>query len=241
MKANINEISLTEYPSIPAYWDGRQNQIHYDKLPSQDHIDDGWRDIINPPYNPSTQRLGSAIKDGDQVTRQIIEIPIQEQEQVKIDQVNSAREEKIAVESKKVIEKQVMDNFQALEDDTEAANNQSIYPLWEDIKDGFPFPKPYKVQAYDSNQLKLFKIIQPHPKQSDWHPNITPASWSKIEINQGGIEIWTQPKGGDKKYPNINPDTGSVYIVEHNGQLWENAHTGGFNVWPPGVFGWTQI
>jgi len=242
MKANINEISLTEYPSIPAYWPERPNQIHYNKLPMQAHTGDGWRDIIDPTYDSETQKLGSAIKDGnDGVTRQIIDIPIEEQEQKKIDRVKLERQQKIEVESKKLIEKQVMESFQAQTGDSKAGENKSIYPLWEEIENGFEFPNPYKVQAYDGRELHLFKIIQSHTKQSNWHPNRNPALWSKIEVGSGGIEIWTQPTGGDGKYPYIDPLTGNPYQVTDNDQTWENSHQGSLNVWKPGVFGWVKV
>jgi hypothetical protein len=55
------------------------------------------------------------------------------------------------------------------------------------------------------------------------------------------IETWVQQQGNTGKYPYINPLTTKPYQVSHKSSLWENTHTGGLNVWEPGVFGWKKI
>lgn len=127
--------------------------------------------------------------------------------------------------------------------DEEIEKYKNLYPLWEDQTDGFTFSVDYKVNYIDSTyNVRLFKCIQSHAKQSDWTPAATPALWSEIIIGSGGIEVWIQPIGGDGKYPYIDPLTGNPYQVTHNGLTWvNNVPAPTLNVWEPGVYGWTQI
>lgn len=122
------------------------------------------------------------------------------------------------------------------------ASYKNLYPLWEDQPDGFQFSLEYKVNYIDSNiNLRLFRCIQAHAKQASWNPVAVPALWSEIILSAGGIEVWTQPIGGDGKYPYIDPLTGLPYKVLYNGFTWENNYQAGLNVWVPGEFGWTQL
>jgi hypothetical protein len=131
-------------------------------------------------------------------------------------------------------------SFQAIADDSEALDNQTAFPLWTSFADQHQFPAQFRVQDFVGTELVLFKIIQPHAKQDDRRPNDTPALWTKIEFS-GGVEVWSQPIGGDGKYPYLDPSTGLPYRVTHNGRLWENNFQGGLNVWQPGEFGWTDL
>ena len=118
------------------------------------------------------------------------------------------------------------------------------YPVWGDLDNGHSFSLSDKVslieQTEDDYELVFYNCIQAHNKQSDWSPHITPALWSKVTI-QGEIEVWSQPTGGDGKYPYLDPNTGEQYLVTHNGSTWRNTHQGGLNVWAPGVFGWEEV
>jgi hypothetical protein len=55
------------------------------------------------------------------------------------------------------------------------------------------------------------------------------------------ITLWVQPLGNNGLYPYLDPKTNKPYQVSHKESLWENTHTGGLNVWEPGVFGWKKI
>jgi len=124
----------------------------------------------------------------------------------------------------------------------EVAMYQNLYPLWEDQPDGFQFTLEFKVNYIDSLiALRLFRCIQAHAKQANFNPVATPALWSEIILNPGGIEVWTQPIGGDNKYPYIDPLTSLPYKVTYSGFTWENNYQAGLNVWVPGEFGWTQL
>jgi len=239
MKSNINDLPLRTYSSLPKSWPARPNLMNYDKADPSIHYADGWRDFIQPEYNIETQRLGALIYDdqNDVVTREVIEKTAEELAQEVLSQAQGSREEAINTRMRVKVEEEA----QAITDDAEAIEAQAVYPIWDDIEDGFEFTNDFKVQALDGLELKLFKTIQPHAKQFDRHPNETPALWSKIEIGEGGVEIWTQPTGGDGKYPLNDPATGTNYVVTHNGKTWRNIYQNGLNVWIPGEFGWEEI
>jgi hypothetical protein len=239
MKSNINILPLRTWGSIPTFWQARPNTANYNQLPEQEHFLDGWRNVVEPVLEEN-QRKGQLIIQGNTVTWEIINFTTQEIRQNIIEQAESQRQERISTMAAAIQESQVMETFQAITDDTEALENSDIYPIWDNIEDGYEFPENYKVQYLVDNELVLFSIIQPHAKQSDWNPSTTPALWTKIEFS-AGIEVWSQPTGGDGKYPYLDPSTGQPYKVTHNGQTWVNSLTGTLNVWAPGVYGWTLI
>jgi len=74
MKTNINQTSLKAYSKIPVYWENRPNQINYHNLPTEEHILDGWRDIVDPVIGEN-QRKGNLIYDqsNDISTYQVID------------------------------------------------------------------------------------------------------------------------------------------------------------------------
>lgn len=149
-------------------------------------------------------------------------------------------DKRIAVQS--LIQQELITKAQESTTNDDIVKYKNLYPLWEDFEDGFSFPLELKVNYIDDQlEIRLFKCIQSHNKQSNFNPVVTPALWSEIIIGNGGIEVWTQPIGGDGKYPYIDPLTGNPYIVTHNGFTWQNNHQGGLNVWEPGVFGWVQV
>lgn len=136
----------------------------------------------------------------------------------------------------------ILQSAQQATTNEEIEQYKNVYPLWEDFPDGHTFTVDFKINYIDSNYVvRLFKCIQQHNKESQFTPDIIPALWSEIIFGDNGIEVWTQPIGGDGKYPYIDPLTGNPYRVTHNGFTWENNFTSGLNIWEPGVFGWTQI
>ena len=76
----------------------------------------------------------------------------------------------------------------------------------------------------------LYKCVQAHTSQDDWTPDITPALWTVISIEEW--PEWIQPVGAQDAYM-----TGDK--VAHNNQHW--ISTADNNVWEPGVFGWNTI
>ncbi len=238
MISNINHTPLRTFQSISDYWKRgniyKFKTINYPELSPDRHYADGWREVVIPTIGEN-QRRGEIFYDAanDVVTYSVIDFTEEEIKANFLAQAESERESKI----QEIQRKQLEESVQVVADDKEALDKKAVFPIWEKLEDGFEFKTDFKVQALEGKELKLFKIIQPHAKQSDRQPNLTPALWSKIEFS-AGIEVWAQPTGGDGKYPFLNPATGKAYEVTHKGSTWENTHKTGLNVWEPGVFGW---
>ena len=76
----------------------------------------------------------------------------------------------------------------------------------------------------------LYKCVQAHTSQSDWAPDITPALWTKVSVEE--FPEWVQPTGSQDAY-NVGDK------VSHNEKHWTS--TVDANVWEPGVYGWEEI
>ena len=75
----------------------------------------------------------------------------------------------------------------------------------------------------------LYKCVQAHTSQDDWTPDITPARWVVVTVEEW--PEWVQPIGAQDAYM-----TGDK--VTHNETHW--ISTADNNVWEPGVYGWEQ-
>lgn len=95
---------------------------------------------------------------------------------------------------------------------------------------------PWKIKEYvnvgDRRRFDgvLYKCIQAHTTQADWTPDITPALWVAVSIEE--YPEWVQPTGAHDAY-NIGDK------VTYNGNRYVCAVDG--NVYAPDVSGWTLI
>lgn len=76
----------------------------------------------------------------------------------------------------------------------------------------------------------LYKCVQAHTTQADWAPDITPALWVAVSIEE--YPEWVQPTGAHDAY-NIGDK------VTYNGNRYVCTVNG--NVYAPDVNGWTLI
>lgn len=79
---------------------------------------------------------------------------------------------------------------------------------------------------------KLHQFIQPHTPQSDWAPDITPALWKEVSLEE--YPEWKQPTGAHDAYAKSAK-------VKHNGKKWISTVDDNVNVWEPGVYGWDEV
>lgn len=79
---------------------------------------------------------------------------------------------------------------------------------------------------------KLYRCVQSHTTQSDWTPDITPALFTEVSIEE--FPEWVQPTGAQDAY-----NTGDK--VSYNGKHWESLIDG--NIWAPDAYpaGWKEI
>ena len=75
----------------------------------------------------------------------------------------------------------------------------------------------------------LYKCVQAHTSQDDWTPDLTPALWVRVTVEEW--PEWVQPIGAQDAYM-----TGDK--VTHNEKHWTSDVDN--NVWEPGVYGWTE-
>lgn len=76
----------------------------------------------------------------------------------------------------------------------------------------------------------LYRCVQAHTTQADWTPDITPALWVVVSIEE--YPEWVQPTGAHDAY-NIGDK------VTYNGNRYVCAVDG--NVYAPDVYGWTLV
>lgn len=74
----------------------------------------------------------------------------------------------------------------------------------------------------------LYRVVQPHRTQTDWTPDVTPALFVVVSLEEW--PEWVQPTGAHDAYA-------KGAKVKHNGTRWTSDIDG--NVWEPGVYGWS--
>ena len=78
---------------------------------------------------------------------------------------------------------------------------------------------------------QLYKVAQAHTSQANWMPDMTPALYTPIGLDDSGYPVWAQPTGAHDAY-----NKGDV--VNYNGVLYESVIDG--NVYAPDAYpaGW---
>ena len=74
----------------------------------------------------------------------------------------------------------------------------------------------------------LYRCVQPHFANSTWCPDLVPALWAKISLDE--FPEWVQPLGAEDAYQHGDK-------VTHDGFHYVSTFDGA-NVWEPGVYGW---
>jgi hypothetical protein len=81
---------------------------------------------------------------------------------------------------------------------------------------------------------QLYKVVQNHTSQADWRPDITPALYVAIGLDEQGYPVWSQPTGAHDAYNKGD-------IVDYRGFLYESLIDG--NVYAPDAYpeGWRAV
>ena len=97
----------------------------------------------------------------------------------------------------------------------------NIFELW--------MLKAYAVNDRVRHDNQLYRCVQSHTSQADWTPDVAPALWTKISIEE--YPQWIQPTGEQDAY-NIGDK------VTFNGSRYESLINA--NVWSPTAYpqGW---
>ena len=106
--------------------------------------------------------------------------------------------------------------------DENAVKVTDLYPKWAV---GISVAKDSRYQ-YEG---KLYKCVQAHTTQADWAPDVTPALWVMVSLQEW--PDWIQPTGAHDAYAKGDK-------VTHNSKKWTSDVDA--NTWEPGVYGWTE-
>ena len=111
----------------------------------------------------------------------------------------------------------------AQQSDELALESIELFPKWE---------AGISVTAGDRYQYNgvLYRVAQSHTTQSDWTPDITPALWTVVSLEEW--PEWVQPIGASDAYNKGDK-------VSHDGKHWVSDVDN--NVWAPGVYGWNEV
>lgn len=110
-------------------------------------------------------------------------------------------------------------------DDESALDGIELFPLWKAMP-------PMEYEAGDRIRYNdtLYKCVQAHTSQSDWTPDVTPALWTEVSIDE--FPEWKQPTGAQDAYRLGDK-------VSHLEKHW--ISTLDYNVYEPSVYGWDEI
>lgn len=106
--------------------------------------------------------------------------------------------------------------------DEDALSGIELFPMWKTATS-------YAIDARVQYNDILYKCVQAHISQSDWTPDVTPALWTQVSLEEW--PEWRQPTGAQDAYAKGDK-------VTHNDAHWTSDVDA--NVWEPGVYGWTQ-
>lgn len=95
-----------------------------------------------------------------------------------------------------------------------------LFPAWA-------VGKAYAVNDRARYNGKLYKCVQVHTAQTDWAPDVTPALWVAVSVDEW--PEWVQPTGAHDAYNRGDK-------VSYNGKRY--ICTADANVYAPGVYGW---
>lgn len=105
-------------------------------------------------------------------------------------------------------------------DDVDALEAVELFPAWA-------ANKWYEVDERIRYGDKLYRCVIAHTSQDSWTPDITPALWTAVSLDEW--PEWVQPTGVQDAYNRGDK-------VTHTNMHW--ISTVDANVWEPGVYGW---
>lgn len=121
--------------------------------------------------------------------------------------------------------REAIDVFAKNQTDETLIDNKAAFELW---RAGVPATVGQILRYGDD----IYRVIQAHTTQSDWTPDITPALFTKISLEE--YPQWVQPTGAHDAYNKGDK-------VSDEGKHWISEIDG--NVWKPGtvVGAWSEI
>ena len=75
--------------------------------------------------------------------------------------------------------RQMIEHAASTQSDEDALNSITLYPSWYDM-----IGKQVVIGDRYQYNGKLYRVVQSHVVQSDWTPDITPALWTEVSIEE---------------------------------------------------------
>lgn len=119
--------------------------------------------------------------------------------------------------------RKAIDTFAENQTDEALLDNKVAFSLW---RSGVQVVRKQILRFNDD----LYRVNQSHTTQDDWTPDIAPALYTKISLEE--YPEWVQPTGAHDAY-----NAGDK--CSHNGKHWASNLDG--NVWEPGIYGWSEV
>lgn len=169
MKVNINTLPLVPQ-QLPNTYAVEIEGVEYtvENYPALTHLhyEHGWRDLIIPEIDHTTEKLGELYFDeaNDVVTYEVLE---KTREEIEAEfRQNATAQRQIAIQ--RLNDKKVEEELSKM-DDEEAIQNMELFPIWES---GISVKKDNRYQCLcDNLHIHLFKCLTDHvtdvnPEQS---------------------------------------------------------------------------
>lgn len=118
--------------------------------------------------------------------------------------------------------RQIIESIAPTLDDATAITGTELFPAWAT---GNSYAIGVRVQYMGT----LYKCVQAHTAQPDWTPDVTPALWVTVSVEDW--PEWVQPTGAHNAYNKGDK-------VSYNGKHY--ICTIDANAYAPGVSGWEE-
>lgn len=202
------------------------------------HYIDGFRDLVMPEYDPTTQRITNRHYDlnCDCVTYDVIDKTIAELTAER-EAVLDAIENDMDIQAMKRLLRILTSDILADPEITaeQISDLTTIYSHWRDSI----YYEAGDVVVYETD---LYRVISEHTSQSDWLPTVA-ASLYTVFRPAGQVTDWVQPAGQHDAYR-------FGERVSFNGSIYESIYGNpnadpptDYNVWSPTAYpaGWQLI
>lgn len=119
--------------------------------------------------------------------------------------------------------RQLIEHLAVTLSDETALTGVELFPMWA-------IGRAYATGDRVQHGGILYKCVQAHTSQADWTPDVTPALWVVVSIDE--YPEWVQPTGAHDAY-----NTGDK--VSYNGKRYVCAIDA--NTYAPDVYGWESV
>ena len=109
--------------------------------------------------------------------------------------------------------------------DEQALEVSTVFPKYE-VGKSYKTGDRFTEGVNGVGDPQLYKVVQDHTTQADWHPSNTPSLYKAIGVTEDGYDEWSAPTGAHDTYSKGD-------IVSYQGTLYISTVDG--NTYAPGV------